>query len=75
MVDRKLQPYTPPQLCRAIIRGIEAEKQRIGIVAPSGLLSSLEAGCALYNLDPEQMILDEEDPAGTLEHEDDAVQQ
>jgi hypothetical protein len=54
--------------------GIEAEKQKIGIVAPSGLLSSLEAGCALYSLDPEQVLL-EEDPAGTLEHEDDAVDQ
>jgi hypothetical protein len=64
----------PPQLCRAIIRGIEAEKQKIGIVAPSGLLSSLEAGCALYNLEPEQVLL-EEDPVGTLEHEDDAINQ
>ena len=41
---------------------------------PSGLLNSLEAGCALYSLDPEQVLLDE-DPAGTLEHEDDAVKQ
>ena len=64
----------PPQLCRAIIKGIEAEKQRLGMVAPSGLLSSLEAGCALYSLDPEQVLL-EEDPAGGLEHEDDAIKQ
>ena len=64
----------PSQLCRAIVKGIEAEKQRLGMVAPSGLLSSLEAGCALYSLDPEQVLL-EEDPAGGLEHEDDAMKQ
>lgn len=44
------------------------------MVAPSGLLSSLEAGCALYSLDPEQVLL-AEDPAGGLEHEDDAMKQ
>jgi hypothetical protein len=57
----------PPQLCRATFRGIEIEKQKLGMVAPRSLLSSLEAGCALYNLSPEQVIL-EEDPIGGLEH-------
>ena len=62
----------PPQLCRAIIRGIEEEKQLEGECIPRSLLSSLESGCGLYNLMPEQMVL-EEPGSGDLPHEQEAL--
>jgi hypothetical protein len=68
----KRAAHYPPGLCRAIIKGIEAEKQREGEVIPKDLLQSLEGGCALYNLMPQQVQL-EENATGDLPHELDAM--
>ena len=68
----KKAAHYPSDLCRAIIKGIEAEKQREGEVLPSHLIHSLESGCALYNLMPQHVHLDG-DATGDLPHELDAM--
>ena len=49
----KVAAIHPPQLCRAIIKGIEEEKQRQGRAMTRHILHSLEHGCALNNMMPE----------------------
>ena len=68
----KKAAHYPPDLCRAIIKGIETEKQREGEVIPTHLVQSLESGCSLYDLMPQQIHLDG-DATGDLPHEQDAM--
>jgi hypothetical protein len=48
----------PPELCRAMLRGIEAQRRREGHVHSDTLRRDLDRGCAVYSLgrDSEQTI-------------------
>jgi hypothetical protein len=57
----------PPELCRAMLRGIEAQRRREGRAHGETLKKSLEQGCAVYALEcptsqgePEEVVPDEE---------------
>ena len=44
----------PPGLCKAMIQGIDAQRKREGNALPDYVLSQLDAGGAIYSLDPEE---------------------
>ena len=48
----------PPELCRAMLEGIEAQRRREGVGVPGFVSKELERGCALYSLDRAEVKLD-----------------
>ena len=64
----------PPQLCRAILRGIDKQRLREGKGMCNSIQTKLDSGGALYDLSPdaEQITIDDVDPRG-LKHEEEEL--
>merc|ERR1712122_462322 len=67
----------PPELCRAILQGIEAQRRVEGEALPEPLRKQLHRGCALYSLglptEERRLELDDDVMKYDLEHESDAL--
>ena len=66
----------PPMLCRAILRGIEEQRRREGVVIPRHVKEMTDKGRAIYNLMPEneeKLELTGEAENEKLEHEQNAL--
>jgi len=67
----------PPELCRAILRGIEDQRRLEGKAIPEHVEKLVDSGCAIYNLqeDTVKIEIDPEMEYEELEHEDAGMSQ
>jgi hypothetical protein len=66
----------PPRLCQAMLRGIDRQRIREGILLPDKLAADLDNGCAIYALhgtQEEKLELDADAQEEALQNEADAI--
>jgi hypothetical protein len=60
----------PPELCKAMLRGIEAQRRREGKTLSNSLQKDLDRGCAVYSLGCDQEYTDQDESGEVVPEEE-----